>query len=553
MSGFVPSHSPYKISCISCHLGNNTSFKKDEAHANMLVVPGNLSNVSKTCAKCHLGIDVRVKKSLMNTMSGIISVDKYVFGENNNLDSIFTIHHLKNISNADKHLRNKCASCHIGNEKLHPNPITEKSRGGGCVACHLNYSDTAKYAHNTYINSDKKELPKVHPTLNLQISDKHCFGCHSRSGRISTNYQGWHETIFKDTLYNNPNFRVLADKRVFEKKHADIHYKIGINCIDCHDSYEVMGDGNTYAHQEEAVTISCEDCHFNKNNIQKTISFTNLDEINKRILRLRNKDTIYPFLIAPNSKKILPNVIKKENEFQFIGKLNNAKYFLSKPNVNCTKYVHSDLKCSACHTDWSPQCISCHTSFDTDTEGYDLLDKKWVLGKWQEKGHDFLAEFPTLGVVQNGNSREIKTFSIGMNMYLQKINASKTEFHRYFAPTSAHTIAKKGKSCMDCHNNSVVLGYGRGKMMYKDKKWYFKPKYNLATDGIPLDAWINFLTNDTINKATRINARPFNLAEQKRILRVGACLTCHNKDTKIVQMMLDDFAKAQQRMSKKCQ
>ena len=516
----------------------------------MITVPGNLSDASQTCAKCHPGIDIRVKNSLMNTMSGIISVNKYVFGENNNLDSLFNIHHLKNISSADKHLRNKCASCHIGNQKNHSNPISEKSRGGGCTACHLNYSKEAKLEHQKYINSNKKYLPKVHSSLNLNVSDAHCFGCHSRSGRISTNYQGWHETIYRDTFYNNNNYRVLEDRRVFEKQQADIHHTKGLNCIDCHDSFEVMGDGNLYAHQNEAVTISCKDCHFNKNN--KTVVFKDLDQATKRILRLRNKDTLYPFLTTSRYGKTLYNVILKDGKFQFIGKLSNISYNLSELSENCTKNVHKNLQCSACHTNWSPQCISCHTSFNKNEEGYDLLDKKLVMGKWQEKGSDFLAEFPTLGVITKNNEKEIATFSIGMNMYLQKIEDRKASFHRYFAPTSAHTISKKGKNCTDCHNNPVVLGYGRGELKFKNGKWSFKPKYALAEDDIPLDAWISFLTNDTIKKATRKYARPFNIKEQKRILSVGACLTCHKNTSEVAQSMLNDFDKTLMQISKKC-
>ena len=38
---------------------------------------------------------------------------------------------------------------------------------------------------------------KMHPSVSLTVSDNHCFGCHSRSGRISTNYQGWHETTIE--------------------------------------------------------------------------------------------------------------------------------------------------------------------------------------------------------------------------------------------------------------------------------------------------------------------------------------------------------------------
>lgn len=556
MTGFSPAHAPNKISCTACHLGNSNSFDKYSAHQDLVVIAGNLSNASETCAKCHKGIDFRVKNSMMNTMSGIISVDKYVFNENDNLDSIFDVHHLKNKSAADNHLRNKCASCHIGNEKLHANPITEKSRGGGCTTCHLNYSDKAKLAHQEYINSDKENFPKIHPSLSLKITDNHCFGCHSRSGRISTNYEGWHETVFKDTLYGNSNFRVLEDKRVFKKQKADIHHTKGLSCVDCHDSYDVMGDGNIYAHQENATNVSCKDCHlkWDKNIADiKTIAFKDLNTDEQRIIQLKEIDQIKQFVYGNITAKNLINVVKEKNDLVWIAKNSSKKMLISKQSKNCSRDVHQKIACSTCHTSWAPQCINCHTNFDDKEDGYDLLSKKWNIGKWQEHGNNYLAEYPSLGVVTANNKKVIKTFSPGMVMHLQKNDSTKSSFHRLFAPVSAHTISAKGRNCKECHNNPVVLGYGRGDLKYKKGKWSFKPKYPKEIDGLPQDAWIGFLTNDTIKKTTRTNARPFNIAEQKRILKVGSCLTCHKEKSKVVNTILNNYPKALDRRKPICQ
>jgi hypothetical protein len=551
MQGFSNSHTPNKMTCTACHLGNNSAYKKDEAHKNIVIVPGNLSNISSTCGKCHLGIDFRVKNSLMNTMSGIISIDKHIFDENKNLDSIFNIHHLKDKTPAEKHLRNKCASCHIGNEKNHPNPITEKSRGGGCLACHLNYSENAKKAHKNYLNSNKVKLPEIHPSVSLNITDNHCFGCHSRSGRIATNYQGWHETILKDTLNGNPNFRVLQDKRVFSKQPADIHHDKGLSCIDCHDAMEVMGDGITYSHQEQAVKITCTDCHFNNN--PKTILFNELNEADKRILRLRNKDTTVQFLVSPNSKKIIYNVIRESDSFVFISKNENKKQILSKPSKYCKREVHKNISCSTCHTKWSPQCISCHTTYDPNDDGFDLLDKKWKIGNWIEKGDLFLTSYPTLGVITENEIDQIKSFSIGMNIHLKKDSNKKEEFHRYFAPTSAHTISKKGANCITCHLEPATIGYGRGILkLQKNGTFIFHPKYPKEKDGLPIDAWIPFLSKNKTGKATRKNARPFSVKEQKRILRVGVCISCHKTDKNIQQAMLKDYTNTLKKISNQC-
>lgn len=550
MDGFSPSHKPNKISCTACHLGDNSAFAKKAAHQKMVVVPGNLSNVSNTCAKCHVGIDLRIKKSLMSTMSGIISIDKHVFGENKNLDSLFNIHHLKNKTKAESHLRNKCASCHLGNEKAHPNPITQKSRGGGCLACHLNYSKKAKNAHLKYLNSDKGNLTKIHPSISLKITDNHCFGCHSRSGRIATNYQGWHETIYRDTLYNNPNFRVLDDKRVFSKQNDDIHHKKGLSCIDCHDSYDVMGDGNTYAHQEQAVKIRCNDCHFNK--MPKTTLFANLEEADKRILKLKKRDTTSEFLLTKKGR-VMYQIIKKQNKFLMLAKNGNQYLSLSRPSEFCTQKTHKNISCSTCHTSWSPQCISCHTSYNSNMDGYDLLDKKYVMGKWEEEGNLFKSRFPTLGIVSEKDKESVKSFAIGMHLYLQKDPNKKIEFYRFFAPISPHTIAKKGADCKTCHLNPATIGYGAGKLtLHKNGTFLFTPKYKRDKDSLPKDAWIPFLKENKTGKTTRKNARPFSVSEQKRILRIGACLTCHKQNSKVVKSLLKSYANTLNNHSSQC-
>lgn len=119
-------------------------------------------------------------------------------------------------------------------------------------------------------------LIKFHPSLSLNITNNHCFGCHSRSGRISTNYEGWHETSFTDKkIVDNKNFRLLDDGRIFQKKIPDVHFEAGLVCVDCHISYEIMGNGKFYEHKEEQILVKCEDCHSQNKN--ETISLNEFD------------------------------------------------------------------------------------------------------------------------------------------------------------------------------------------------------------------------------------------------------------------------------------
>ncbi|MCX8107029.1 MAG: hypothetical protein N3D80_14270, partial [Ignavibacterium album] len=144
----------------------------------------------------------------------------------------------------------------------------------------------------------------------------------------------------------------------------------------------------------------------------------------------------------------------------------------------------------------------------------------------------------------------------GMIIKLDKLKSDKNKkiFKRLFAPTVSHATNKSGRTCKSCHNNPLTLGYGKGELkLSEDGKWSFKPTYKiLSEDNLPMDAWIGFLKTRDKSTTTRENTRPFTIEEQKRILRVGACLTCHDENSKVMIASLLDFDKVLNRMTSKC-
>ena len=572
VTGFSPFHNPQKIGCASCHLGNKSSKIKNEAHLGMVLIPGNSNDAKQTCGQtnCHPGIAERIDSSLMSTMNGIISVNKYAFGE---IESPTGKYHIEKIGQtaSESHLRNLCASCHLGNEKNEFGPITELSRGGGCNACHLNYSTEAKNELDTY-DSLKIELPdsallKFHPSLSLNITNDHCFGCHSRSGRISTNYEGWHETsLTREDVGYDENYRQLEDGRIFKMIKSDVHYEAGLVCVDCHISYEVMGDGNSYEHKEEQLLVMCNDCHSLEK--QEIITLDEFDYESKKIAEInRLEDEDRKFIKVKKSQTPLINTyLKNGRKPKLVGKRSNKEYDLNPPKFACvSSNIHSSLSCNSCHTSWTPQCIGCHTDYQPNVEGFDLLDNKETDSTWIEYHGEFFAELPTLGVreeIEDGRSiKVVDTFIPGMIMTLDKSKYDKTSkeviFKRLFAPSVAHTIQKESRSCESCHNDPLSIGYGRGNLEYlihnNIGRWIFEPKFGkVEHDNLPEDAWIGFLQTRTEDMATRENIRPFSIDEQKNILTVGACLTCHKPGSEIMKASLSDYKKQLSNLPKEC-
>ena len=563
MTGFSPYHDPKKIGCVSCHLGNAESDDKEISHQHMVLIPGNLNDVEHTCGKCHVKEMEKVNVSLMTTNSGIVAVDKFIFGESESPDLTYHIKDLQ-FSGADKHLRDLCANCHLGAQKSEFGKIDQLSRGGGCIACHLNYSEKGEQALTLYLR-DSTKLPKVHPSVDIKITNEHCYGCHSRSSRISTNYEGWHETLLED-LPNIPsqNFKKNQDGRIYTYKGEDVHHKGGMLCIDCHTSHEVMGDGKTYIHEENAVRISCSDCHFKEE--PETISYEELDAESYLVWLHReysHKDR--KMLKKRNGGEPLINTyLDDESNGFLIGKESGKLFPLKKqPAVCANDPAHQNMSCSTCHAQWAPKCIGCHNTFDpNDPMGYDLLDKKFVKGQWIEHVFEFETELPALGVRKTPNERKIEPAIPGMIMTIdhQSFDGSKENtFHRLYAPNSPHTTSSTSRSCISCHGNPVALGYGKGKLTYEIQKgqgkWNFEPIYAFnEEDGLPEDAWIPFLKDAPAKTfSTRTDFKPFSVEEQKRILTVGACLQCHQPESKEINDLLQNgIQKSLKKLDERC-
>ncbi|EAR01355.1 cytochrome c family protein [Maribacter sp. HTCC2170] len=567
--GFSASHSPHLIGCVGCHLGQGLEATKEKAHEGMVLIPGNLSNATETCGKCHSEELKNIEGSLMTTNSGIVAVDKFIFGEADSLDYHY---HIKDIGNtaSEKHLRDLCANCHLGAEKKEFGEITELSRGGGCIACHLNYSDDANKELNAYISSNKTALPKIHPSTDIFMNDTHCFGCHSRSSRISTNYEGWHETMFdKEEVVGDKDYKVFDDLRVYKRMSEDVHHQKGMLCIDCHTSQEVMGDGQLYAHEEDAVKLQCSDCHFIKGS-PESIAYDKLDRESKVVFRHRgfvHKDK--EILVTKKDKNPLVNTYVEGDKAFLVGKKNGELHEIKPQSIVCSRdNAHKDMSCSSCHSAWAPRCIGCHTSFDKDDiEGFDLLDKKEVIGQWNEYVSDFLVSYPTLGIreKESGNSRKVEPAIPGMIMTLDNGSYEKggesedISFHRLYAPNAPHTTAREVRDCKSCHTNPIALGYGSGELKYSITNgignWQFIPDYaQNKHDGLPEDAWIGFMNdkNQSGTNSTRHDFRPFTIKEQQRILLVGACLQCHNENSGVMVKSTAKFNLQLKNLSEQC-
>ena len=234
-SGFNPAHAFAADNCVVCHGGDSRALDEAVAHTGLVAFPGNMDNAGRTCGTCHAERVASVSDGLMHTARGMVHTTRLV------IDGDPGPAHTQNLQSlghsiADSMLRKQCASCHLGHPKTVHAVDATTSRGGGCLACHI-------AAHPQ----------DAHPALTADVSDARCFGCHSRSGRISLSFTGLAET-------DEPGLR-LGDGRTVERLPADVHHVAGMGCTDCHDADDVMGAAGDAVHQRAAVSVRCTDCH----------------------------------------------------------------------------------------------------------------------------------------------------------------------------------------------------------------------------------------------------------------------------------------------------
>jgi hypothetical protein len=498
-SGFVAGHAFAADNCVSCHAGNNTADTEEAAHAELISFPGDLGNAERTCGNCHAERVASVTDNLMHTGHGMVDVTRRIIENKKAPDHDANLQSLGH-GVADSMLRKLCASCHTGQSKKVHQLDVMRDRGGGCLACHI----------NSY-------PPDAHPSLTTQVSDARCFGCHSRSGRISLSYAGLAEV--DETTPAGPDTELklrsrLPDGRRVQRKPADVHYLAGMGCIDCHTSVGLMGDAANARHQSQAVDIACVDCHENDSRRIGLDEWPALMSLFKRRLPFLVDTTTRFLATAKNSTPLWHIELRPDGAWLHT---KNTARVLKIPELNPAYHSedadHVRLKCVTCHSQWAPQCFGCHMEYQADGVQWDHVEQIETAGRWHEERSQFRNELVTLGV--DGNNR-IAVFVPGMIMTVAHPDWEDEKFIREFAPLSPHTTGA-ARSCDSCHRSSEAMGLGQGDLYEHGGGYRFTPSQEKLQDGLPGDAWTDLEGPSRIQTGAK-GQRPLNKDEIEAML-----------------------------------
>ena len=560
--------SPSHEGCTGCHGGKAEAGDRDSAHRSMYGPrnPSDPADWDKTCGECHPYQLARVRSNLMYTNTGMIrniqaaweSADNApyssrggaAFDADGRPVAYSPVERLDDLSG--ELYRKFCSLCHMGQE---PTETRGASHASGCAACHFPFSDNASYSGGDPSVRGKRGYSETHEMARLP-DNRACLRCHNRSGRIALSYQGLYDgnNALVPTRGGRPGPRMTSGGRSLTRILPDVHHAKGMECIDCHTSRDVMGDGYAYGNLYEQVEIRCEDCHGSPRTPPRT------EEIARENDEALRESRSYPAPARPGMRMVLTSKGRKySNVFSrgggvYVMTKRTGRLLRSKVITGTPEHAiagHERMDCDSCHSRTVVQCYGCHTTYDRTKTSWDFIKEENTDGAFSEtEDYRTLYPFP-LALDQRGR---ISPVTPGCQTFITVIDGNgrtvrREHVARYkgkpqlrFAPFHPHNTGEKAVGCSACHGNPAFLGFGqhvleggsiRGTFPCEKDDWK-------ALDGfLSLDAG----TVTSTAAVTRKDARPLSGDEVRAVWAVNLCIVCHDKaKDKIYRKRLDPRA-----------
>lgn len=555
--------------CIECHGGDNITNDKNKAHLSMYGGrnPSNPSVWDHACGKCHQYQLDRVKSTIMFTNTGMIkNIQKawdefqgklYATDAKKSYDARGKPVHLLSVKDAQdiasELYRKFCSACHISFDNLEGYRIHHSA---GCAACHFSHDESGEYHGSDEALKGRKPYPKTHKMSALPDNNV-CLACHNRSGRIALSYEGMYDgnnsLVPIDGIYPGPE--LIAGVRNIKHTAPDIHREFGMECIDCHTSREIMGDGYIYENMYNQIEISCENCHGTQNTLPKTQKITTEGSAPLYESRYYGKQISSGMeMVLTDHGNMFSNVYKKDDKYYLMLKRSGKvlEILTIKGTAEHSVYGHQRLECYTCHSKMVIQCYGCHTIYDKSKNGMDLIKGQETRGEFSEK-EDIRLYFPfPLAINQRG---KISPATPGCQTLFTIIEEDGTKskdeyifnFKRgknfKFAPFYGHNTGRRAVTCRECHMNLSFAGFGEAIVSLNKK--IVTSSILCEKTGNPLTALYN-MQNGKLRKFSQIvrdESEPLNKEVIRSIIKANLCIICHEKANKKIYGDKIDYEK----------
>jgi hypothetical protein len=554
-SGIEAVSATHDFDCGDCHEGDSKAMDPDMAHKDMLggKNPASAQVWDETCGVCHEFQLKRVKSTIMYTNTGMIKnimiawgeeyADLYAvyaddaYADNGSPMNLDTVKNLDSITG--KLYRKFCGSCHVASV-LDYGYRSHKSTG--CSVCHYEHNDYGTYEGGDTAMRGLSSYPETH-AMNALPTDKSCESCHNRSGRMSLSYRGMYDgnSSLVPTKYGEPGPDIHSEARSIRHMPPDIHHEGGMECIDCHTAYEIMGDGYYYENMYKQAEISCENCHGTGESLPETEPA--LREENRAFADSVNYKQLIPNgaqMALTDKGRIFSNVFRQGDDYYLMkkrsGEIIPIKTVKDSASHNVTG--HDRLECISCHSRVVIQCYGCHTFYDEGGTMYDFVNDTQTPGAFTEK-EDLRTFYPfPLAINQKGKISPVtpgcQTFftHIGEDgEYIKKdyILDFRNAKMLKFAPFYGHNTGKKAVGCPECHGNPFFYGFGDGLFSSAEKTFIAPQIGDIHNKPLLSITSFNNGVQSTTADIVRENSRVFTNNEIIAIIDANRCIICHDK------------------------
>jgi hypothetical protein len=516
----------FDLDCTFCHGGDPNAELMNDAHVlptlpvimdntvapldydlpyQQFINPSNLRVVDNTCGACHPDKAETVLKSMMATAAGHYAGGLYQNGVQDSKTPIYGTFAVEDTDgivpvekgavqslldlieydpSGDPHSNathfaavpgQACARCHLwsrGKGYRGAENAEGTYRADGCVACHMIYdNDGLSRSADMTIDHTETGHPRIHQ-VTKQIESDQCIHCHHRGARIGLNFTG--RAQMPPRLSSGPGVAGTTDEKFNSNYHytvdgvnpQDVHFSRGLDCIDCHTSRGIMGDGNIYGHMDQATKIECQMCHGMPGELPTMLDHDGLPLANtffendeaKLVTKVSNELHTIPLvrdIVDPTSEKYNPIAACAMND-------------------NHLKAV-GGLECYACHSSWTANCFGCHFERDERFTGVNLVTRNEEVGRVRTNNKVF-ETFRPFFIGPNSEGR-VAPYLVACQPIADVTAPDGTKILDFQMPTTSrgisglglnpvqpHTVQGPGnvRTCAECHRSPASLGMGTG-------------------------------------------------------------------------------------------
>jgi hypothetical protein len=219
-----------------------------------------------------------------------------------------------------------CGGCHNWTAQVTDQPYFY--RGTGCAACHVLYTEGGLYQGGDPTLSQTEPGHAASHQLTVAIPFTTCNHCHNRGA-----YDVAALTFTPRDLSGAQGLPASQARAAELYPQGSTHYAIceyRLDCIDCHTANEVMGDGDIYLSQQDAVRVRCRTCHGTLEEPPQTVT---LDDVNDLAFRRATLNPYYDVFVG-NTVILGPDGEPMEHTrvegdlFSLVGKATGSTYLI---------------------------------------------------------------------------------------------------------------------------------------------------------------------------------------------------------------------------------